>query len=192
MSIDPETKQPRENEKLSEAILFEDYKKVARIIKNDGLPGYLVFHLRYTPLHEAATRVNHQIVALLLENGADPTIQNYWGDTPLHSLADSSAVLRENKKKSALFIMKALCEAGCPLDAKNKRSTTALQILAKNGLYDLAAELVKLGASTKGVNTRTTSNVFNQVVRQKQQEKSVQAAVRFTRRRRARQKGPSK
>ncbi len=44
------------------------------------------------PIHEAAKRGNAEIVGLLLEKGADPSVTAPRGMTPLHSAADGGSV----------------------------------------------------------------------------------------------------
>ena len=45
-----------------------------------------------TPIHEAAKRGNAEIVGLLLEQGADPSVTASKGMTPLHSAAEGGSV----------------------------------------------------------------------------------------------------
>ena len=40
-----------------------------------------------TPLHSAASSVKPEILKMLLENGADPNLQDFNGDTALHTVS---------------------------------------------------------------------------------------------------------
>ena len=51
----------------------------------------------FTPLHEAAQKGRTQLCALLLAHGADPTLKNQEGQTPL-DLVSVSDGLFENQK----------------------------------------------------------------------------------------------
>lgn len=82
-----------------------------------------------TALHWAAqgNRVfNSELVpgiALLLEKGADVNAQDYWGNTPVHLLAQCYL-------DGACDAIKLLLESGVGIDVQNKRGKTALHVAA--------------------------------------------------------------
>lgn len=62
----------------------------------------------FTPLHEAAQKGRTQLCALLLAHGADPTMKNQEGQTPL-DLATVSSLFKIFLSRSSLFKSIAFC-----------------------------------------------------------------------------------
>jgi serine/threonine-protein phosphatase 6 regulatory ankyrin repeat subunit B len=92
----------------------------------DGSPDAFVLAIGATPLHAAAKAGDEKTVRLLLEHGADVRARNVFGITPMLAAAGVGhryAVLRETPilgafktGQDALLTVKALHEAGAPLD----------------------------------------------------------------------------
>jgi ankyrin repeat protein len=61
-----------------------DRNRIAALLLKYGARVNATIHHGETPLHEAALRNNVGLVQLLVENGADPNIQQAQGMTPLH------------------------------------------------------------------------------------------------------------
>ena len=177
------------DEELQRAAANNQHRRVRALIESGA--NVDVFNAGgYRPLHSAVANGNEKIVSLLLDAGASTVAESLFTGTPLHHIGHGKNIC-DLEPEAYKNIIRMIVGAGYPLEYKDRHGDTVLQLYVKMELYDLAAELVKLGASTKGVDVSTTSDVFNRAVRQKQQEKSVQAAVRFTRRR-ARHKGVSR
>ncbi|XP_078161493.1 putative E3 ubiquitin-protein ligase XBOS36 [Carex rostrata] len=71
-------------ERLVTAAREGDVAVVQKLLQNNpGLARYSTFGLLNSPLHLASARGHHEIVGLLLENGADPNSRNIYGQTPL-------------------------------------------------------------------------------------------------------------
>ena len=81
-------------------------------------------HSRSSPLHAAAFNGDVEMVKLLLAHGADPTITDSRGETPLHK-----AGVREDKPDPdarGVAVAKLLIEHGASLDAEDDRGLTPL------------------------------------------------------------------
>ncbi|KAF3332313.1 putative E3 ubiquitin-protein ligase XBOS33 isoform X1 [Carex littledalei] len=71
-------------EQLVTAAREGDVAEVQKLLQiNPGLARYSTFCLLNSPLHLASARGHHEVVALLLESGADPNSRNIYGQTPL-------------------------------------------------------------------------------------------------------------
>lgn len=51
----------------------------------------------FTPLHEAAQKGRTQLCALLLAHGADPTLKNQEGQTPLDLVSVSDGIFEKSQ-----------------------------------------------------------------------------------------------
>ena len=51
----------------------------------------------FTPLHEAAQKGRTQLCALLLAHGADPTLKNQEGQTPLDLVSVSDGLFKKSQ-----------------------------------------------------------------------------------------------
>lgn len=101
----------------------------------------------HTPLGLASFFGHVEMVALLLDNGADPTIPsaNSMHVTPLHSAV---AVAEPDH---ALAIVTQLLAHGADPDAKQQGGWTALHAAAQRGLRDVVTALLEAGASAAPV-----------------------------------------
>jgi ankyrin repeat protein len=92
---------------------------------------------REQPLHRAAAHGQRQVVAVLINVGADVSAVDANGDTALHL--------------AAIFGMPATCEelvaAGAPIDAVDEDEQTALHLACVAKKIDAACALVDLGAN---------------------------------------------
>jgi ankyrin repeat protein len=79
----------------------DGFTPLHKLCENKGIPRCAVFLLKakatpniqdnigkMTPLHFAVTKDNYPLIDVLLEYGADPTIQNASGKTPIDILKD--------------------------------------------------------------------------------------------------------
>jgi len=123
---------------------------------------------RNTPLHTCAKQAPHaaKMFPVLLEHGANPTLQNSQGQTVLHLLAERAVVAHQQRQavseKAALDgsaeaaaaefpfsrLVEMLAEHSPNLDAAETESgNTALHIAAFGGCIELAVQLAAMGAS---------------------------------------------
>jgi len=122
---------------------------------NDGSKALTVV-VHYVPFRDAAAATKY-----LLENGADPDIDNENGDKPLHIIMNRTSYLlnriEPNDTQSSLhpaymspanckLAIEALLKAGAKVSARNRYGQTPLHIAAKyNNLWG-AQKLIDSGA----------------------------------------------
>lgn len=87
-----------------------------------------------TVLHHCAT-ANHGLIKQLVDSGADPTIQNKQGDTPLHCLIRSSG---------DVDTIQLLCPNA--INLKNQKGCSPLHVAGEEKKNDVVALLLRLGA----------------------------------------------
>jgi len=89
-----------------------------------------------TPLHWAVYKVDHELVAELLEHGAKIDVTNKYGSSPLAEAA----------KVGDLQMVRQLLDAGANVESPNGDGETALMLAAHIGALDVAKLLVEHGA----------------------------------------------
>ena len=110
---------PDANKEIIKAAKSGDISKAKVLLVTDAR----LVHARdtdgSTPLHCAAWKGHLEIVALLLEAGADVTAQNrneHWGTTPLHAAAHSNQA----------GIVQLLIEHGAEVNARDLNGKTPM------------------------------------------------------------------
>lgn len=99
-----------EETKLHVAVRLHNLKLVRAALRDRGLDIDALATCGWTALHEAASCGYQDIVELLLENGADPNIQDSVQKcTPIHLAA----------RKGHLEVVRSLVQSGARLDLKN-------------------------------------------------------------------------
>lgn len=99
-----------EETKLHVAVRMHNLKLVRAALRDRGLDIDALGTCGWTALHEAASCGYQDIVELLLENGADPNIQDSVQKcTPIHLAA----------RKGHLEVVRSLVQSGARLDLKN-------------------------------------------------------------------------
>ncbi len=111
----------------------------------------------FTPLIIAVKNSRSAAVALLLAKGADPTLADQDGSTPLHYLALS---WKPEKMEKTIDL---LLEAGGDIDARNKAGRTPLMMTAYNNHDQEKASAMLLA---KGANPNLSDNKGNTFLHQ--------------------------
>jgi len=102
-----------------------------------------------TLLHYAAGAGCLEVVASLLQLGADPDMLDSGGHTPLYRVANECA------SKTGPQIVKALVRAGAGVNAcDGVMRTTPLHMAARRGFVDIARTLLECGAALNAVDTK--------------------------------------
>jgi ankyrin repeat protein len=137
-----------------------------RNIGNDrGLDGLLT--MGATPLLRAAKALDAPAIRLLLERGADVTLANSRGITPLMAAAGMGSVdadtrgfyLSEDVEQRAIESLKLLLKAGGDVNAKDPRGLTPLHEAARWGWNDVVQFLVDNGADLNARDNRGNTPV---------------------------------
>jgi ankyrin repeat protein len=97
---------PKQNweRELQEAIQTKNYDGVEILLKSEKVtPNFMmlttVFDPPFIPLHEAVNSKDRQMLRLLLKYGANPNIQDSWGNTPLSNSA------KQNEKEIVQILL---------------------------------------------------------------------------------------
>lgn len=91
----------------------------------------------HAPLHYAAVTGNEEMVALLIDKGADLEIRNDRGRTPIILAA---------REMGGPGVIAILLDAGADIDAKDNYGATALDLAAWRGTADVVSLLIERGA----------------------------------------------
>jgi ankyrin repeat protein len=94
-------------------------------------------HYGLTALMIAAGRGNNEMVAFLLNNGADPNISNRYGVTPFMLAV----------QRGSIDIANSLLANGADLNARNKDGATALTLVRKRKKRGMIRYLEMAGAT---------------------------------------------
>jgi ankyrin repeat protein len=89
-----------------------------------------------TPLHWAVYKVDHELVAELLDHGAKADVTNRYGSSPL----------AEAVKLGDLALVGQLLDGGADVESPNGDGQTALMLAARAGALGVAKLLVERGA----------------------------------------------
>lgn len=131
---------------LFQAIKANNLSKVKELC--DDVETYKSIHKKYNgqmPLTYAMNLHNHEIAQYLIFSGADLNCFDQEGDTPLHW-----AVILDK-----FDLVKWLLEKNADYQKKNHHNRTPLEacdLLAFSGRYQIAKELVRVGASILELN----------------------------------------
>jgi ankyrin repeat protein len=132
-----------------------------RNIGNDrGLDGMLTTGA--TPLLRAAKALDAPAIAALLAKGADITLSNSRGMTPLMAAAGLGSVdadtrgfyLSDDTQQRSIDSLKLLITAGGDVNAKDSRGLTPLHEAARWGWNDVVQFLVASGADLNAKDNR--------------------------------------
>jgi ankyrin repeat protein len=105
---------------LAEAVKSGYINDVARLLESGVDPNETKGRLRRTPLHWAVDNCNKEIVALLLNNGADPSIKDLFDQTAL-----DLAELAGEKGKELIPLLEKAAEAAAAEAAEAAASVGA-------------------------------------------------------------------
>jgi ankyrin repeat protein len=129
----------RDHLDVFEAAASGDLERVRQLILGDRRLVDAMADDGFTPLGLAAFFQQRQVVAFLLEAGADPNLAsgNAMRVRPLHSAAAGGPDVE---------IVRLLLDAGAEVDARQRHGFTALHSAAQNGVLDQVQILLERGA----------------------------------------------
>ena len=93
------------------------------------------------PIHRAAERGHDLMLRLLIENGANPTIKNKFGDLIIHTAAQLGRT----------DTVKYLIDKGCSVTESNSKGWTPLHNAARNDNTEIIKMLVDRGADVNAL-----------------------------------------
>jgi adenosylhomocysteine nucleosidase len=130
---------------IFEASAVGDVQRVRRLLDQDPSLANAVAPDGFRPLGLAAFFKRPEIVALLLERGADaaPPSGNPQAFTALHSAVADDAGPRD------ISIIRGLLDAGAPVNARSGTGTTPLHTAAFTGDAEVAELLLERGADPR-------------------------------------------
>lgn len=113
-----------ENDSDTIVTLLLDYCNEVKINEQDYYTAGSKKKYNNTPLHYAVENKNIKLVALLLKHNADPDVQNYANDTPLHIACDTEAYDERDRRHfyvdtRVVAIVKLLLEYGANPNLQN-------------------------------------------------------------------------
>ncbi|XP_035727342.1 ankyrin repeat, SAM and basic leucine zipper domain-containing protein 1-like [Vespa mandarinia] len=108
----------------------------------------------------AASYYEEELIKYLLDRGADATIHNYDGYTPLMALCES-AKMRDYSNCSSLLIEVS------NVDATDNRKMTALMYACKKGKIELVKQLIKHTKNINAEDIRGCTALFHAVLSEK-------------------------
>ncbi len=116
--------------------------------------NYVDEYVVTTALNEAVFHADKEIIALVLEHGADVNVKSYTGKTPLMVAAANNSV----------DIMKMLLVHEADINALDKRNYNALMYAAENGHYYACEYLFGMGIDSDvvSIDDKTALDIANE------------------------------
>ncbi|MDX2476377.1 MAG: ankyrin repeat domain-containing protein, partial [Gammaproteobacteria bacterium] len=139
------------------AVIVELLLVAGADINGRARQDYTAHPHEFTPLINAVKNGRSAAVTLLLAKGADPTLADQDGSTPLHYLALS---WKPEKMEKAIDL---LLEAGADIDARDRTGRTPLMMTAYNNRDQEKASAMLLA---KGADPNLTDNKGNTFLHQ--------------------------
>ncbi|CAB0030116.1 unnamed protein product [Trichogramma brassicae] len=102
-----------------------------------------------TPLHVALKIQKKKVVELLLRRGADPTLANEKGDTPLHLICEKDS---DGSLMELFFDVVENLGKIVQVDARNHSNETPLKLALRHKKKTIAESLLRYGANPNQVN----------------------------------------
>ncbi|KAH3869553.1 ankyrin repeat and SOCS box protein 13-like [Dreissena polymorpha] len=128
----------------------EHFKKILRLLLDDGMNVNEIDLQDMTVLHHAANKCTEDVIEMLLEAGAKVNTKDVWGVTPLMSAA---AYCKINN-------VKIMLKYGADVSLFCKAKRTALSIAARTGSGELIQTLLEAGADPNFKNAHGHTPVF--------------------------------
>ena len=100
-----------------------------------------------TPLMKAATGAHYELIALLLESGADANIEDAQGKIALAMLLDYGADLSVEHTKYYFKTMKLLIEHTADVNVMDKLERPGIYVAARNNRPDVVLSFIEAGAN---------------------------------------------
>jgi len=148
--------------------------ELARAILERGVdPNAVSGPGAWTPLHAALRNTsgwNVEMVALLLEHGADSELVDSGGDTALHAACARAAGDDAAAQAAQLAIVETLLAAGADPGARNQNGTTPLHLAAFHGRPLAQVERLLDAGADPFAESYEGLTPFDQAVRQDQVE----------------------
>ena len=144
MRASPDLKNRHGQTALMLGIDFVDVARTAVI--EYGCRVNLMDLQRRTALHLAGARGSGAVVRILLAGGAQVSVQDKWGRTPLHvTLLNVSH--SQDASANYVEVVKMLVDRGCDINKPDKHHSTPLFLAVNGGNHDIAKMLISRGSN---------------------------------------------
>lgn len=127
-------------------VINKKHMPTAKLLLEYGADPNYKSRFQVSLLHLAIRQNNYNLVALLLEAGANIEIQDSRGNTPLMMEVQYFQRHRNQFGKMNLDIINKLLEYGAKTDVKNKRNNTIMGVALQTHNGELLSLLLKYGA----------------------------------------------
>jgi uncharacterized protein len=126
-----------------------------REIAYDRATDFAVMNAGSTPLQRAAYGADVEMMQLLLEHGADFTLGNFMGVTPLIAMTNDGGTRNRNKNELTVIAgLKLLMEAGVDINQQGANGETPLHTTARANWLEVVDFLVANGADLNAKDRR--------------------------------------
>lgn len=139
-------KQQLFNSMLLDCVLFNEVRLVKLLINFGADVNCLSSHGSTLLMHNR--RNSKEIIQILLDNGADVTIENNWGENALLTLVQcrNTDIRRQMTKEEFIEIVRTFLERGANPNAHNREGVTILMMAAKGLKKEIIQLLIDYGA----------------------------------------------
>ena len=143
-------------------------EKITQYLEQGANINYQQSNNGYTALMLATDRQDERLVFFLLQNGADPLIQNQQGNVASELVLTTSPIYQLLKNHELLFAthnndiekVNAILSEGANIDARDANGNTSFLISAKNNFLGLVEFFLVHGANTSVKNNEGFSALF--------------------------------
>jgi len=125
---------------LNVAVSQDNSVQVAKILVEEGADVNICEDMGLSPLHQATTRRDRDLVDILLKNRANVNKKSVWSTTPLHTLLNDAS---SQDEEIVIEILKLLISNGAELDIGDENELTSLIIAAQKGFLEVCKILLE-------------------------------------------------
>ncbi|KAH9054885.1 ankyrin repeat-containing domain protein [Lactarius vividus] len=126
----------------------DDILIIPRLLLKHGADVNTQMANKWTPLHAAAFRGMPEVVQILLDHGANTSMENDQGETALHLMSRGEY----RSKEDNFNVARLLLEHGMDVNARKKNKATPLHLAVSWGRFEIVRVLLDNGANPNAEN----------------------------------------